>query len=146
MRLSVEAWLGALLCTAAARGDGRAGEDPPGDEVSTGNGDTGGESEGSAGSEGTDGPEPAFGGLTFDTFADGFLRNWRRSCHSSTLQGQARYGDPEGVDFNTHEDARLWRDRILERATGDDPSMPPAGGPSEEQRALLREWLQAGAP
>lgn len=149
MRLSVETWFVAWLCMACACGDEQSGEDALGSEASTAesdDSDTEPGSEGSGGSEGSDGLEPAPDGLTFDTFADGFLRNWCRGCHSSALQGPSRYGAPEGVDFNTHEDALLWRERILARATGEDATMPPVGGPNEEQRALLHEWLQAGAP
>jgi hypothetical protein len=29
---------------------------------------------------------------------------------------------------------------------GGTPTMPPAGGPSGEERALLAEWLACGAP
>jgi len=35
---------------------------------------------------------------------------------------------------------------MLLKATGEMPTMPPAAGPSSDERALLEEWLSCGAP
>ena len=100
------------------------------------------ESEGESGT--TEPPEGAR--VTYANFGDAYLRNWCRGCHSAAIEGEARSGAPEGIDFNTHEDAQMWADRIRARALGDDPGMPPAGGPSAEELELLEEWLDAGVP
>lgn len=84
--------------------------------------------------------------VTYDNFADGFIRNWCRGCHSSALTGDARSGAPEGVDLGSREEVERWGDRLLERATGPSPTMPPAGGPSPMERELLRQWVNAGMP
>ena len=43
---------------------------------------------------------------------------------------------------DTWDDMIRWGPRIQARATGPEPTMPPGGGPSEEERALLSEWLE----
>ena len=47
-----------------------------------------------------------------------------------------------GVDLDTLEFSLQWADRIEARATGDVPTMPPGGGPTEDERAMLEEWLR----
>lgn len=83
---------------------------------------------------------------SWENFGDAFLRNWCKGCHSPHLEGKARFGAPAGVDLVTIEDLRQWQARVKARATGDAPSMPPAGGPSPEERARLLQWLSSGAP
>ena len=84
--------------------------------------------------------------VTYANFGDAFLRNWCRGCHGVQLTGDARSDAPEGIDFETHDDARMWADRIRARAIGEHASMPPAGGPSPEELALLEAWLDADVP
>jgi hypothetical protein len=48
------------------------------------------------------------------------------------------------VFFDTVEDAWEWSDRILDRATGESPTMPPLGGVSEDERQKLAWWLLCG--
>ncbi|TPV97113.1 MAG: hypothetical protein B7733_01210 [Myxococcales bacterium FL481] len=89
---------------------------------------------------------PADVTLTWENFGDGYVRDWCRGCHSMYLEGAARYGAPPGVDFNTHEGVQERLERVIARATGDQPTMPPAGGPTADERELLLQWLDAGAP
>jgi len=84
--------------------------------------------------------------LTWDTFGDEFVRNWCRGCHSPWLDEGRRYGAPVGVDLGEHDDVQRLAARALARATGDAPTMPPGGGPSDEERELFRVWLECGAP
>ena len=84
--------------------------------------------------------------LTWDNFGDGFVRNWCRGCHSPWLNEGERHGAPLGLDLATREDLQQHMDRVLARATGDLPTMPPGGGPSDEERRLLHTWLACGAP
>ena len=79
--------------------------------------------------------------LDWDTFAEGYLRSWCLGCHHADLDEAERNGAPIGVDFDTEADALLWGDRILARATGDAPTMPPAGGSSPEEAERLADWL-----
>jgi hypothetical protein len=62
------------------------------------------------------------------------------TCHSAALTGLARFDAPLGVDFDTEEDVRRWRDRIRIRAI-DAPTMPPGAPLPEEERALLGAYL-----
>ena len=87
--------------------------------------------------------EPALG---YVNFGRGFLAEYCTGCHSSLLTGEARYGAPEGVDFDTLDGAQTWLDRIVERAAGDDATMPPSGPAGAEDRAMLAEWAGCGMP
>jgi uncharacterized membrane protein len=77
---------------------------------------------------------------TWDTFGKGFLRNHCQGCHASTVTD--RYDAPENVIFDTREDALAQSDRIMARAGVDNPTMPPAGGTSTDERERLRLWLE----
>jgi uncharacterized membrane protein len=82
--------------------------------------------------------------LTYQNFAAPFVISWCRGCHGSAQPVSMRQNAPVGVDFDTAEQVRTARDRILARATGASPTMPPVGGPSVEERLLLAEWLACG--
>lgn len=82
--------------------------------------------------------------LTYNNFGAGFTSNWCRGCHSSEVPEEGRQDAPVGVDFDTDADLARWSERIRARATGEMPTMPPAGGPSAEERALLTEWIDCG--
>ena len=59
------------------------------------------------------------------------------------LDVPARLGEgaPLGVDLNTYDDVLQWAERIDSRALGT-LDMPPGGGPSVSERAMLAEWLE----
>ena len=82
--------------------------------------------------------------LTYDNFGAEFSANWCRGCHASAIPEGGRQNAPLGVNFDTDADLVRWKDRIRARATGDTPTMPPAGGPSAEERTLLVEWIDCG--
>ena len=100
---------------------------------------------GKSDSAGADGPEcrddPA---LTWDNFGKGHMDKHCNGCHSVLIPEYQRQGAPAGVDFNTYGDVLEWRDRIVARGTRavlDEPTMPPGGGPSDEELSNLLEWL-----
>ena len=76
---------------------------------------------------------------TWNNFGEGFLVENCQPCHASTSVD--RHDAPESVTFDTLVDVVAQRARILFKATGDQPDMPPAGGVSEEDRARLEAWL-----
>ncbi|MCP4808606.1 MAG: hypothetical protein GY913_08265 [Proteobacteria bacterium] len=94
-------------------------------------------------------PEPEIGAcdglpvVTWQGFGHGFLLTQCQGCHASTAP--ERYGAPEGVVFDTVEDACGQADRIRARVLDDD-SMPPAGGLTEDERVLLSTWLDCFLP
>lgn len=101
-------------------------------------------SEGDAGSSG----ETLGGGeesdlVTYDNFADGFVRDWCRGCHSAELGEDQRAGAPLEVNFDTEADLLEHAERMHARATGDAPTMPPAGGPSTEELELFARYLES---
>jgi hypothetical protein len=82
--------------------------------------------------------------LTYQTFGEPFLVNWCRGCHSRDLPPEMRQGAPETVNFNDRRDVRQFAGRISSVVSAQ--SMPPAGGPGEQERGLLTEWIRCGAP
>lgn len=77
--------------------------------------------------------------IMWANFGQGFLTENCQSCHASTSAD--RHDAPEGVVFDTLDDAVAQADRILARATGEAADMPPQGGVSEEDRQKLEIWL-----
>ena len=84
--------------------------------------------------------------VTYQTVGEPFMSNWCRGCHSAKLPTTMRQQAPVTVNFDTLADVRSWSERIAFRATGKPPTMPPSGGPSDEERSLLAGWLACGAP
>ena len=82
--------------------------------------------------------------LSYQNFAAPFVITWCRGCHGESQPVTMRQDAPIGVNFDTADDVRGAGDRLLARATGAAPTMPPAGGPSDEERALLAEWIGCG--
>lgn len=82
--------------------------------------------------------------LTYENFAAPFVITWCRGCHGVNQPLTMRQNAPVGVNFDTAAEVRGGSDRLLARATGVMPTMPPAGGPSDEERALLAEWIGCG--
>lgn len=77
--------------------------------------------------------------VNYDNFGHGFMTENCQGCHASTAPN--RYGAPEDVAFDSVEDCWRWRERILARSVGEDASMPPNGGVSEDDRTRLSWWM-----
>mgnify|MGYP005743601673 CR=1 FL=1 len=77
--------------------------------------------------------------VNYYNFGEGFMTENCQGCHASTAAD--RYDAPEHVTFDTVEQVWGWSERILSRSAGDDASMPPAGGVSEDDRTKLEWWL-----
>ncbi|MCB9792315.1 MAG: hypothetical protein H6741_06270 [Alphaproteobacteria bacterium] len=78
--------------------------------------------------------------VNYDNFGQGFITHMCQGCHASTTPN--RYDAPAEVTFDTVEEVWAWQERILARSAGDDPTMPPAGGTSEDDRVKLEWWLR----
>jgi mono/diheme cytochrome c family protein len=79
--------------------------------------------------------------VTWETFGEGFFLENCQSCHAEEATGPET---PDGVTFAEEADIARLRERILDRATGDEPDMPPQGGIDEADRERLRVWLTCG--
>ena len=79
--------------------------------------------------------------LSYDNFGEGFMAKHCAGCHSSLQPEDLREGAPASVNLDTYADVLAWAERIEIRAVPDGADMPPGGGPSAEERALLAEWL-----
>jgi len=83
--------------------------------------------------------------LDYDNFGAPFVINWCRGCHSDAVPAGMRQKAPLDANFDTLAQVRTWSQKIATRATGTTPNMPPAGGPTDQERQLLAEWLACGA-
>jgi uncharacterized membrane protein len=81
--------------------------------------------------------------LSYDNFGAPYMSDWCRGCHSADLAPAMRQGAPVTVDLDTLDEIRAQRSSLELVTTM--ASMPPAGGPSDEERALLMQWLTCGA-
>jgi len=100
-----------------------------------------------SGAEVADGPTPRgidcderFPPLSWDNYGQGALDMNCAGCHSSLLRPEQRNNAPVGVDFDTYDGMMQWVDRVLIR-TVDDRTMPPGGGLSDADVAMMEEWL-----
>ena len=91
-------------------------------------------------------PCPKGSFLHWENFGEPFVRSWCTGCHSSQLTEERREEAPVDVNLDSLEGIREHMDRMWTRAADQNATMPPAGGPGEEERALLGEWLACGAP
>ena len=119
-------------------------------------------STGEPGSGGSDSGEPApdLGGgedpcadsvLTWENFGEPFALSWCTGCHHAALPTAERAGAPCGVNLDSHAGASQFAARLHVRVidwslTPGLTPMPPAAIVPEAELALLREWLDCGAP
>lgn len=82
--------------------------------------------------------------LSWHNFGQGFMGKHCTGCHSSLLPESHREGAPTSVNFDTYSDVVSQSERVAARALGAEPTMPPGGGPSAAEQALLAEWLRCG--
>jgi len=83
--------------------------------------------------------------VSWDNYAHGFVTRYCTSCHSSQLAGADRSGAPAGLDLDSEAAVRAYGGAIRANTLGDDPSMPPGGGPDAAELSLLDEWLTCSA-
>lgn len=79
--------------------------------------------------------------LTWENYGKGALDHHCNGCHSQFMSGENRSGAPEGVDFDTWDGAVEYAERIRIRVI-ESETMPPSGGLTPDERALLDEWLK----
>jgi hypothetical protein len=89
--------------------------------------------------------------LTWENFGEPFMLTWCTGCHHSALPTAQRAGAPCAANFDTHagvhERAPVIALRAIDYMTLEGVApMPPAALVPEEELALLREYLDCGAP
>ena len=77
--------------------------------------------------------------ITWETFGKGFMTTHCQGCHAS--EAPNRKGAPPEVSFDDEADTLEQSIAILNATTSESPTMPPNGGPSEEDRQRLVLWL-----
>jgi hypothetical protein len=80
--------------------------------------------------------------LTYDNYGRAYLDQYCNGCHSSLLPEDHRRNAPMGADFDTYEGVLTWGERLVIRGTGEEPTMPPGGGPSPDEVSVFKEWLE----
>ena len=108
-----------------------------------------GEESGTTGDSGADACADSV--LTWENFGEPFMLSWCTGCHHSALPSAERACAPCVVNFDQHAGVHPFAAyielRVLDWAEheGTKP-MPPAAIVPDDERALLREYLQCGAP
>lgn len=82
--------------------------------------------------------------VTWETFGHGFVTENCQTCHASSQT--ERQGAPPAVSFDDAASVWAYADRVLATAAAEPPTMPPMGGTTEDDRALLRTWLTCAEP
>lgn len=89
--------------------------------------------------------------LTWENFGAAFMLSWCTGCHNSQLPTAQRAGAPCKINFDSHAGAAPFAASMKIRAIdwqmyeGVTP-MPPAAIVPDDELALLREWIDCGAP
>ncbi len=91
-------------------------------------------------------PCPQDSAVDAQNFGIPFLLTHCNGCHGGAVTGEERQGAPPEVTFDTMDQVRMQLDRIWVRSADGNDTMPPAGGPTDEERRMLGEWLACGAP
>jgi len=84
--------------------------------------------------------------LSWEHDVEGFFANWCAPCHSAAVPEGWRQGAPVGLDLDTLDSVRAWASGVQSSALSDDPTMPPAGGPSADELDLVERWMACGMP
>lgn len=79
--------------------------------------------------------------LSYENFGQPFFTRYCTSCHSAALSGADRSDAPPDKNFDTYAGIAAQAGLIQLVVLGPDPSMPPGGGPTSTEQALLEEWL-----
>ena len=75
---------------------------------------------------------------TYETWAEGFFISKCQPCHAP--EARDIFGAP-AIEMNTREEIVEIID-IIEDSVLVHERMPPGGGLSEDERALLQEWME----
>ena len=84
--------------------------------------------------------------FTWENTAQPIVHTWCTPCHGAAVTGADRSGAPADVALDTRDDLVLWADEVAQTIQTTSPTMPPAGGLTDDERAALVEWLACGAP
>lgn len=85
--------------------------------------------------------------LRWDNFGGPFMSTWCTPCHHSSSPTAGRAGAPCSVNFDRHGDVKFRALQVLDLAVVQEPRpMPPATFIPEDELALLKQYLECGAP
>jgi uncharacterized membrane protein len=81
--------------------------------------------------------------LDYANWGRGFMSKHCTACHSKLVSEDHRNEAPEEVDLDTFANVLHFSSRIEARVlhAPEDDLMPPGGGPTEDEKRLLNEWL-----
>lgn len=81
---------------------------------------------------------------TWNTFGHGFVTTYCLACHSEGNTDR-RYGAPDGMDFDTEEQVRLYAERLRVRVI-EEETMPVGGGVYADDLLVFEHYLNCIAP
>jgi hypothetical protein len=96
-------------------------------------------------------PPPECDGVSWSTHAEPFV-SICTDCHSSTLEGPARNGAPDPLNFDPPDGVAGFANQMLAVGTdanGEPPTMPPTTAPRQPttgQRDDFATWVDCGLP
>ena len=146
--------VGAIACDRDAGDDRYVDDGTSGDESTS---DDGSSSDEAGSSEGAtrdptqwetlaERPCPDDSALTWENFGGPYVLTYCSGCHHSGLPAGMRQDAPVEIDLESVALVREHAERVWARAADQNATMPPAGAPGPDERALLGEWLACGAP
>jgi hypothetical protein len=92
-------------------------------------------------------PCPDGNALSYENFGAPFFLNYCEGCHGSARRGAGeRQNAPLDTRFDDLAEVRKQAGKIWLEAADDNRAMPPVGGPPQQLRVQLGEWLACGAP
>ena len=84
--------------------------------------------------------------LNYANFAAVFVENYCTACHSSELLEGERFGAPIAANFETYKLLAVYLTGVKSMAGSGKTAMPPSGQVPSDERKLLDEWIDCGAP
>ncbi len=81
---------------------------------------------------------------TWNTFGHGFVTTYCLACHSEGNTNR-RYGAPEGMDFDTEAQVRLYAERLRVRVI-EEETMPVGGGVYADDLVGFERYLNCISP
>jgi uncharacterized membrane protein len=75
---------------------------------------------------------------TWENFGAGFVTQHCQACHAGSAPD--RHGAPDDVRFDSREETEALAERVLARVV-DAGDMPPSGGVSADDLAMVGYWL-----
>ncbi len=82
--------------------------------------------------------------VTWDNYAEGFFVGYCQTCHAEGSPN--RHDAPPDLAFGSEREVLRWSTAIRAAVLTAEPRMPPGGGLTDDELALLDAWLTCAEP